>query len=353
VKILSLYILRSIAAPTLLVAFALLAVSSIMELVDELQTAERGGYGAGVALQFVALKLPNSIYELSPTIMLIGALLGLGALASSSELIVMRAAGMSQLRLAMAAALSGLMFAVAVFAMGDWLVPKTHQMSFDLRSEARYGGTRFGEGGAWFREDNRYIFIQEIFSEERLGKVHIYGFDDRYRLTGALAAERAKFDDERWQLESVRMSTVEDEQVHVSVHPQMDWLVTVSPEILRLSVVRPASLTTAGLWRYASYLSNNGLDAADYWTAWWRKLAMPITVVVMSLVAVPFVSGSRRSGGAGQRLFVGILLGVGFFLLNEIVASSGQVYGLPPFVTALLPTAVAFTAALVWLRRFS
>lgn len=352
-RILSLYILKSIAAPTLIVAFALLAISSILALVTELQTAERVGYGAGIALQFVLLDLPTSVYQLAPTTMLIGSLLGLGALASSSELIVMRAAGMSQMRLALAAALSGMVFGVLIFAMGDVLVPRSHQMAFDLRSESRYGGSRFGEGGAWFREDNRYIYIEEIFSVEQLGKVHIYGFDELYRLTGALSAERASFDKERWQLEAIRMTTVENERAEVSVIPRMDWLVTVSPEILRLSVVRPESLTTAGLWQYARYLTRNGLDAADYWTALWRKLAMPITVIVMSLVAVPFVSGSRRSGGAGQRLFVGIMVGVGFFLLNEIVASSGQVYGLPPYVTALLPTILVFSIALGWLRRFS
>lgn len=352
-KILDLYILRSIAAPTLLVALALVSISSIMALVSELETAERVGYSAGIALQFVMLGLPDSLYQLAPTIMLIGSLLGLGSLASSSELIVMRAAGFSLMRLGIAAAITGTVFSALVFFMGDWLVPRSHKVAFDLRSESRYGGIRFGTGGAWFREDNRYIFIEEIFSTERLGKVHIYGFDDQYRLTGALAAERARFDNERWQLEAVRMSTMENEEVDVAVYPQMDWLVTVSPEILRLSVVRTESLTTLGLWNYANYLSDNNLDASEYWTALWRKLAMPFTIIVMSLVAVPFVSGSRRSGGAGQRLFVGILLGMGFFLLNEIVGSSGQVYGLAPYVTALFPTVAALLIALIWLRRFS
>ncbi len=351
--ILTLYILRTIAAPTFLVTLALMAITSIMALVDELAIAETYDYGAGIALQFVLLSLPNSIYQLSPTIMLIGSLLGLGVLASSSELIVMRASGISLMRLGFAAAISGAVFAVLAFIMGDLLVPKSHKIAFDLRSESRYGGTRVGEGGAWFREDNRYIFIEEIFSSEQLGKVHIYGFNDRYHLTGALAAERAMFKDQRWQLEAVRMSTLENEEVDISLYPKMDWQVTVSPEILQLSIVRADSLTTAGLWRYAEYLSSNNLDASEYWTELWRKLAMPITIIVMSLIAVPFVSGSRRSGGAGQRLFVGILLGIGFFLLNEIVGSSGQVYGLAPYVTTLLPTVIVLVAAVAWLKRFS
>lgn len=351
-RIISFYILKSITAPTLLVTLALLAITSIMALVTELEDAELWGYGIEVVFQFVALKLPTSLYQLMPTIMLIGALLGLGSLASSSEIIVMRAAGLSLIKLSMATAVGGLVVGVIAFALGDWLVPKSHQMAFDLRSKVRLGVNRFAEEGAWFREDNRYIFIEEIFSEESLGKVHIYGFDDQYRLTGALAAERAHFKTDRWQLEAVRMSTVEDEQVKVSFYPQMDWLVTISPEILRLSVVRPESLTTAGLWRYAQYLSSNNLDAGQYESEMWRKLAMPLTVIIMSLAAMPFVIGSNRSGGAGQRLFIGVLLGVGFYLLNEIIGNSGQVYGLSPSMTALLPTLIVLTAILFWLRRF-
>ena len=352
-KILDFYVLRTIAGPTMLVILALTAISSIMALVSELQSAETAGYSNLVALQFVVLGLPDSIYQLAPTIMLIGSLLGLGALAASSELVVMRAAGMSLMRLGVAVAMTGALFASITFVLGDWVVPRSHQIAFELRSEARYGGSRFGEDGVWFREDNRYIFIEEIYTEKSLGKVHVYGFDDKYRLTGALTAEQAVFRDERWILESVRMSTVEEESVDMAFYPQMDWMVTVSPEILRLSVVRPQSLTSMGLWEYARFLGGNNLDAAEYWTALWRKLAMPFTVIVMSLVAVPFATGSRRSGSAGQRLFIGVLLGMGFFLLNEIVGSTGEVYGLAPYVTALAPTFIALVLAVIWLRRFS
>ncbi len=81
-----------------------------------------------------------------------------------------------------------------------------------------------------------------------------------------------------------------------------------------------------------------------------RKLAAPITVIVMMLVAVPFVIGSLRQSGAGQRLFIGVLFGVGFYLVNEVTSSTGLIYGLSPVVTAFLPTAAVAVLVAVRLR---
>lgn len=351
IRTLDLYLMRSIAAPTILVAVTMLVISSVMALVDELETAEDVGYGLAITMQFVALNLPAALYQLAPTTILLGTLLGLGALASGSELVVMRASGISMRRIAVAAGFAGGVFAVLTFFLGDWLVPLSHQTGYDLRTEARYGGQRHDGAGLWFREGNSYIHIQEIHAGSQLGKVHKYAFDDQRRLTATLEADSASYGPGGWQLRNVRESLMRDERIKTRHSDTRLWEVNIDPDLLRLSSVRPESLTTRGLWDYARYLSSNGLDAEEYWVALWRKLAMPLTVVVMSLLAIPFVVGSLRSTGTGQRLFVGILLGVAFFLMNEIVGSSGQVYGLEPWATAMLPTLILALITLFALDR--
>lgn len=350
IRRLDLYVMRSIAGPTLLVAFTLMTISSIMALVGELEAAERVGYGLDVAMQFVLLSLPAGVYQLAPTTMLLGALLGLGALASGSELVVMRASGISLTRLALATGMGGLVFAVLMFALGDWLVPLSNQVSYDLRTESRYEGHR-RQGGLWFREGNRFIHVEEIHARSRLGKVHEYAFDDQQRLAYSLYARSADYHDEQWHLSKLRASRMLDERIQIEKLPAQRWDVQIDPELLGLSAARAEFLSSRGLWEYASYLNHNGLDASDYWIALWRKLAMPLTIIVMSLVAIPFVVGSLRSTGQGQRLFIGIIMGIGFFLLNEIVGNSGQVYGLQPWATALLPTMLVAAVALFWIER--
>lgn len=350
-RTLNFYLMRNIMAASLLVAMVLVVISAFMSLLTELDNVS-GAYGALQATEFVMLKLPESLYLLLPTIMLIGTLMGLGALAAGSELTVMRASGMSLLQLGATAAQTGLLAGILAYVLGDYVVPPTFNLAHGMRTEARFGETAGPvQQGVWLREANRYIHIGRIYAEDTVGDVRIYAFDDAHRITGTLAAERANYAGERWQLEMVHMSTLEDQRIRAAFYPKMDWPVTIDPGLLRLSVVRAEALSSTGLLHYARYLDKNGLDASMYWSSFWRKLALPLTVIVMTLVAVPFVLGSQRGGGAGQRLFLGIMLGVGFYLLNEIVQNSGQVYGLPPWLAALLPTAIAGSVALGRLQR--
>lgn len=353
-RTLDLYLMRSIAGPTLLVAFTLMVLSSIMSLVDELENADNIGYGLAVTLQFVLMSLPAGVYDLAPTTMLLGTLLGLGTLASGSEIVVMRASGISMGRLALATAFSGGAFAVLIFVLGDWLVPLSYQTAYDLRTEWRYGGQRApSEGGMWLREGDRYIHIEQIHAASRLGAVEEYSFHKQQRMRASLRAEAAVHTDQGWRLVDVRESRLNGQRMLASASAQRPWQVNIAPDLLELSATRPEFLTTRGLWSYAHYLNSNELDADDYWVALWRKLAVPLTAVMMSLLALPFVMGALRSTGNGQRLFIGILIGVGFYLLNEIISSSGQVYGLQPWATALLPTLVVGTIVLFWLDRLN
>ena len=124
----------------------------------------------------------------------------------------------------------------------------------------------------------------------------------------------------------------------ISKKEDMSWDSGLSPEVLRLFVLEANALTATGLWQLIRYLDQNGLDSAEYQLSLWRKLVAPFTVLVMMLFAVPFVLGTLRDAGAGQRLFVGILIGVGFYLVNEVCASLGQLFAWPPLMAAGLPT---------------
>jgi lipopolysaccharide export system permease protein len=203
----------------------------------------------------------------------------------------------------------------------------------------------------WFREGNRFIHIDKIHGTSGLDTVYEYNFDDNRRIRASMQADSAVYSAGRWQLEGVRKSLMRGNRMTTELSATGIWNVEIDPGLLRLSAVQSESLSSFGLWEYASYLDGHGLDADDYWTEFWRKLTMPLTIIVMSLFAIPFVVGSLRSSGNGQRLFFGIILGIGFFLLNEIVGSSGQVYGLQPWATAMLPTLLVGVVALFWLER--
>ena len=92
--ILSQYLMRTILTSTALVLVVLLALAGLFEFIAELDSVQED-YKTPQAILFAALRLPNLAFQMLPVAALIGSLLGLGALAANSEIIVMRSAGLS------------------------------------------------------------------------------------------------------------------------------------------------------------------------------------------------------------------------------------------------------------------
>ena len=124
-----------------------------------------------------------------------------------------------------------------------------------------------------------------------------------------------------------------------------------NPDLLDLSVVSPDGLTARGLAGYVRLLEENDLDAYTYRVAFWVRIATVISILVLTVLAVPFVFGPLRSAGAGGRLLVGVMIGVAFVLASKTLQNSGEVYGLDPLLIGWAPTGVVGIATLVAFLR--
>ncbi len=349
-RLINQYIFRSILVTTLIVALAIVAISAVLGLVDELDNVGKGNYGVALALQFVALKLPRGVYELFPIIVLLGTILGLGGLASGSELVAMRAAGVSLLRLSGAALRAGLVFALACVLFSEWLAPRAELLAHQLRAYHNLEDEESKlDSGIWLRDGESYIRIGTVVSTRLLESVYMYRFGPDKTLRVAVEAEKAKFDDGRWELLQVRYSEFGQGGVKSYELPRMDWKTNINPSLLQVSVLPPDRQTMRTLYQYAGYLQHYQLDSSHIQIALWSKMAVPVMALVMAMLAIPFVVGPLRTTGAGQRMFVGMVAGIVFFLLNEITLSTGRVYGLSPVLAAWLPTGALAVIALSWL----
>lgn len=353
-KLLDLYMLRSILAACAVTALALVGFSVIMIFLQELGLFGGGKARMGLifAIQISLLALPERVQELMPAIVLIGTLMGLGALAASSELSVMRACGLSLGRLAATTVAAGALLGALALTLSEWVVPYSTDLMDQLRTRAKFGEqTEVLREGVWLREGDRYIRVGTVYSERSLGEVQILAFDETGKLTSDLAAERASYDGRRWRLFAVRLSELSEDRVKGSYFPYMDWEIALDPALLRVSMASTTKLSSAGLLRYIRYLDENGLDSDRYRWMFWRKMVLPFSVMVMALLALPFVLGSQRSGGAPRRLFIGVMLGMGAYLLNDIVTRSGEVYGLPLWLAHATPALLESLLAAALLYR--
>lgn len=344
------YIALTVLRAAGVVALVVAALSLVSSFLGEADNFADGDYTLFQLIAYVVLKVPEHLHMVMPVVALLGALVGLGGLAAGSELVVMRASGVSVPRLGLSVACAGLAIAVATAILGEGVAPATARLA-EQGAVTGGSGVKTFDSGLWVREDKRTVHVERILADNVLADITVYRESGPGGLDSILRADSARFADGQWILSDVRESHFEGDRVRVEQRAQTTWDVALQPSYLRLSVTKPEELSSLGLYRYSNYLRRNDVSAASYRLAMWRNLVAPVTVLVVTVLALPFAFGALRGAGAGQRLFVGGLAGLVFFMANEIAVSSSQVYGLPAWLAATWPTALLAVGTVAWFRR--
>lgn len=346
------YIARTIFAATGVVIAVMAALLFLMVFIGQVDNIGQGSFGLVKILAYCLLLLPARLYFVLPVVCLLGALLGLGALAAGSELVVIRSAGVSMKRLALSVGLAGFVLAVVTALLGEFLAPPGVYNANALRDKARHGdAARSLDNGLWLRNNGYILRIDSVLPGGRIAGLNVYRLSGDGQLQLALAAPRARVDGKQLTVTRPRVTELATDHSKTRAPAQMALPIHLDPDVLQLAVTQPDELSSYGLWQYIDYLEANHINAADYQLALWRNLVTPFTVWVLVIFALPFAFGSLRSASAGQRLFVGGLIGLVFFLLNEIVSSTGPVYGVPIWLAASLPTVLLALGTGYWMRR--
>ena len=350
-NLLSLYMMRTIIASTALVLVVLLALAGLFEFIAELDDLQ-GDYQTPQAILFSALRLPNLAFEMLPVAALIGSLLGLGALAGHSEIIVMRSAGLSVGRLAGMVAVSGFVLLVFTGLLGEFIGPPLDFYARDMRVEARYQKDENFGNEAWVKDGPVYLNPERVNSEFQFGTIYLFRFNEDNELASIAQAENSGIDDEdNWVLENLRETKFRDDGVQVVESTVAVESFEVNAELLGSSLAKPLSLSARGLLVYIDYLKRNNLDASQYEAEIWYRASRTLTVLVMPVLSLAFVFGSLRSGGAGGRLVIGVVVGLAYYLASETLANSGQVFNLNPAVVNWLPFFVLCSITAIALAR--
>ncbi len=339
-RIFTIYLLRSVVSMTLLVVGVLLALAGFFEFIGQLDDTSVGGYSTLDAVVYTVLRLPLLAVQMLPVATLLGALLGLGGLATHSELIVMRSSGISQYRLAGAVAIAGALLMAGSIILGEYLAPPMDQFARKYRSVAKNEQAGLTGGrSTWVKDGDTIFNVERISSEFEFGGVYLFELGSDRRLVSVARADSAGLDEqERWVFENYAETDFSEEGAAASRQPRVVEQYGVDAEVLGVAVVRPTSLSVRGLLSYIGYLRTNDLDATVYQTELWNRIASTVTIILMPVLAMGFVFGSLRSAGAGGRLVVGVLIGLGYFLASRMLANSGVVFNLNPAVLAWLPS---------------
>jgi lipopolysaccharide export system permease protein len=347
------YLYRTVLIYTLMAMAVLLALGALVLFISQQGDIGVGSYSAGDAFLYTLLNLPQTAFELLPIGAMIGALMGLGHLASGSELVVTRASGVSVWRIAWPVGLAGLTLAVIMFGIGEYAAPSMGQFAKREKTTSKLSNVSFaGLSSAWVKDGNRILRVQTGEVDRAFGGVSVFELDGPTRLRSIQHAARISVADPGlWRLNNVATSRFDKDRVEGETVGELTLHSTVNPAFLGLAATDPQMLTLHGLASYIDHLRRNNLETASYEIGYWSRIARHFAVVIVTLLALPFVFGPLRTTGAGTRTVIGVLLGVVFFLITRTVENGGQLFNLNPALIGWLPTAVIGVCTLVAISR--
>ena len=352
-KKLDLYLVTTILGTLASVLVLLVGIDLIFTLINEVRDIGTGDYTYAKAALYFVLGLPQKVYEMFPMSALIGTLLGLGVLASHSELIAMQSLNFGVRRITRAIVLFSLIMAGFVWVLGEGVAPYSDSFARGLKSEALSGGQTIKTAhGTWLRDGHAFVHIRNMYAGGHLEGVTRYEFDKNLILEKAVYASYADYINDHWVLKDIQETHFYPDRVEKFSHESQDWKSVLSPKLLSVAGEKYLErLSMSGLWHTIQYRSKNGLDVHPFLLAFWQRLIQPISVAVMMFLAVPFIFGPLRSSTMGLRLVLGILMGFSFHTFNEMFGQFSLVYRLSPLLGATIPTALFFGIGIILLKR--
>lgn len=334
--------------------FAVFAVLFIfIVLVDALPDYGRGSFGALELVRYVVLSQPRKLYEIFPVTVLIGTLLGLSTLALNSELVAMRAAGVSKARIVGATLKTGSVLVVLAILAGEYVVPAAETQAQTGRAQALSMSFRQGDTGLWLRDGASFVNIGEVLPDLSLLHVNIYDVAVDFTLHRHTFAARAVYRGDAWRLEKVRASDIGLERIATDAQPAVGWRTEITPSVVAVFSTRPEALSIAQLRAYIRHLRSNNQDVRRYVLVFWQKCFMPLATALMILLAAPFVLRPARGGGMAQRIFTGVALGLVFVVVNRSLGYLALIYGVPPLIAAVAPLLLFLGLAMGLMRRIT
>jgi lipopolysaccharide export system permease protein len=335
------YLYRTVLVYALMAMGVLMTLGALFLFISQQSDIGIGNYSAGDAMLFTFLNLPEQAFELLPIGALIGALMGLGNLASGSELVVTRASGVSVWRIAWPVGLAGLTLAIMMYGLGEYVAPPMAQFAKREKTTSKLADVSFaGSSSAWVKDGNLILRVQTGEVDQAFGGVSLYELGTN-RLLSVKRADRVSVADPgHWRLHNVATTRFSDDKIESEVVPEVTMTSSINPDFLGLAATDPDLLTLRGLWSYIDHQRRNSLGTASYEIGFWSRIARLFAVIVVTLLALPFVFGPLRTTGAGTRTVIGVLLGVVFFLITRTVENGGQLFNVNPVIVGWLPTAV-------------
>jgi len=352
-RILNRYFRQETTLSILMVMVGLLSMFSFFDLIQELDSLGEGNYNINNMLIFVFLSIPGHVYEVVPVAVLIGMMISLGSLSRSSELVVMRVSGLSITRIGLSLIKVGLLFTLITFLIGELITPISEKTAQRMRIKATDDVVAQDfDSGLWVKDGNSFVNVENVLPDATLLKLNIYEFDDNFKLVTISHAKKANYENKRWVLSDVTQTTfnyadkIEQHNIETKFFDNAKWESAIRPSLLNILLVDPEKMSAWNLYAFIKHLASNKQKTTRYDVALWSKIIYPLACIVMVILALPFGFLQQRASGNSSKIFVGIILGVVYQIMNRVFIHLGVLNDWPPLISAITPTVLFLLAGI-------
>jgi len=337
---LALYAARLFLTRSFAVLVMLVLVLMTLDLLGESgKILKVPGNGEAELWRYVALRVPLLISRFLPFSVLLGALIAFAGLNQHSEVVSMKAAGLSAHQILAPMIVASLGVAVALFAFNEMVVVKSAR-TINAWTNADYQPIPPSSGilsNVWIRDGNDIVRARIVTGRGATTELHDVSIYDRER--GALArvtdGERAQQIPGGWRLDKVR--TYDARMNIVMSRPHEIVLKDVEPTRFTLARVDPDERDFVALREEIQALEAAGRPTDEARTGWWHKISGPLSTMLMPLLAATAAFGLARSGRVLLRATIGMALGFAYFVADNFSLALGNYGAYPPFLAAWAP----------------
>jgi LPS export ABC transporter permease LptG/LPS export ABC transporter permease LptF len=347
-RILDEYILREFVTMFAMVLFGfvlLMLVFTFFELVSDIL---RNHIALSVVGEYLLNLTPSMLYLITPLAVLIAALVTFGVMNRNSEIIAIKATGISLYRLIVPIVAIAAALAVALFLFDQYYLPQANRRQEALRNQikGRPTQTYLHPEQKWMMGQKPQpgqpgrIFYYEFFDPDRneFANLSVFEFDPAtFQLTRRIFAKRVVWDADSggWAFESgwvrdVQGATVTDYRTYLkTTFPE----IRATPDYFKKEDVQSQEMNFGQLNRYIRDLQQSGFDTKRLSVALWHKLSYPLITVVMAVLAIPFALSMGRRGSISG-VAVAIAVALVYMVVDNLFGAMGYVNYLPASLAA-------------------
>ena len=342
-KIRDRYIAKTLLTHTLIVLLVWISIYSFFNFLAELRSIGTANYTILDAFKFITLQMPKVAYEQASPVILLGCVLGMGHLATTGQLLILRIAGLSILKITWLTIKNALIFIFVIIVLGELIAPILTKYSESARSIALGNNSlSISQNGFWIRDGDNFINVKNNLDGQLFSEITVIEVNSSNEIDRVIKAESALFDGNSLDMSNNEIFTIGKSGIfdNISSKERISYNKTVSfdHDLVESLEKEPKDLTTWTIIKQIQFLSDNKLRSGVFEVELYKRLVRPLTLISMILLAMLFIFGSTRDATLGRKIFFGVALGLLFELFSRIGGALALSFDFSPLFSSVLPS---------------